>query len=37
MDCIKIVAEKLKKSERILSGLLRISHVLENPDQFIGT
>jgi hypothetical protein len=32
MDCIKMVAEKLKKSERILSGLLRIQYVLDNPD-----
>lgn len=34
MEKIKIVAQKLKKAERILSGILRISHVLENPDNY---
>lgn len=34
MEKIKIVAQKLQKAERIMSGLLRISHVLENPDDY---
>lgn len=34
MEKIKVIAEKLPKAERILSGLLRIQHVLENPEQF---
>lgn len=36
MDCIKLVAEKLAKSERILSGLLRIQYVMDNPEQYYG-
>lgn len=34
MDKIKIVAQKLPKAERILSGLLRIQSILTTPDQY---
>ena len=34
MDKIKVVAEKLKKTERLLSGLLRIQSILTTPDSY---
>lgn len=36
MERIKLVSEKLKKTERIISGLLKISTVFECPDKFYG-
>lgn len=37
MERIKIVAEKLNKTERILSGVLKISSVFQNPDKYYDT
>ena len=34
MEKIKVVAKKLQKSERILSGLLRIQNVLQTPEKY---
>jgi asparaginyl-tRNA synthetase len=34
MEKIGIVAQKLNKTERLLSGLLRINSVLSNPDKY---
>ncbi len=34
MDRIKLVAEKLKKTERILSGILKISTVFDKPTEY---
>lgn len=36
MERIKLVAEKLNKTERILSGILKISSVFLNPQKYYG-
>lgn len=36
MERIKLVAEKLKKTERILSGILKISSVFTQPEEYYG-
>ena len=37
MERIKLVAEKLQKTERILSGILKISSVFLSPEKYYGT
>ncbi len=36
MERIKLVAEKLNKTERILSGILKISSVFNDPKSYYG-
>lgn len=36
MEKAKLVAEKLKKVPRILSGLLRVQSVLDDPKSYFG-
>lgn len=34
MDRIKLLAEKLNKTERIISGILKISSVFDSPEKY---